>query len=238
MEKNMKKNNDMLKGPVLKSLLLFAFPILISNIFQQLYNTADTIIIGNQLGDMALAAIGASMAVFQLLVGFALGFGNGFGIVVARYFGQGDENKIKESVANSLIIGFGVIIIVMLISAVFLKPLLVALRTPDEIMDMAYSYIRIITMFSGVMFLYNLFAGLLRAIGNSVMPLVFLIISSMLNIGLDILFVVCLGFGVEGAAIATVIAQGALVIIVAMYMLKKLQYLFQSSNISNLIWLL
>lgn len=213
--------NDMLKGPVVRSLLMFALPLMISNIFQQLYNTVDTIVIGNELGDLALAALGASMAVFQLLVGFALGFGNGFGIVVARYFGAGDEDKIKESVANAMIIGVGVIILVMLASVFLLRPLLTWLRTPEEIFEMAYNYISIITLFAGVMFFYNFLAGLLRAIGNSVMPLVFLILSSLLNIVLDILFVVYMGYGIEGAAVATVIAQSTSVVVVAVYIMRK-----------------
>lgn len=220
--------NDMLSGPVLKSLLIFALPIFISNIFQQLYNTIDTIVIGNHLGDVSIAALGASMAVFQLLVGFALGFGNGFGIVIARFFGAGDEERIKQSVANGLIIGVFVILVVMITSIFLLEELLVALRTPVEILDMAYSYINIITMFVGVMFLYNLGAGLLRAIGNSMMPLVFLIISSLLNIGLDILFVIGLDYGIKGAAIATIIAQGVSVVLVFIYIVKKAPILVPS----------
>lgn len=221
-------NNNMIKGPVLKSLLLFALPIMVSNIFQQLYNTVDTIIVGNYLGEMSLAAIGASLAVYQLLVGFALGFGNGFGIVVARIYGRGDQEALKKSVASSLTIGFGVVILVMMIATVCLRPLLVALRTPIEIVDMAYDYIHIITMSVGIMFTYNLCSGLLRAIGNSIVPLLILILSSVLNIGLDLLFVVYLGTGIQGAAIATVLAQSVSVLVLIIYIWNKVGILVPS----------
>lgn len=164
---------DLLKDHILKSLLIFAIPILISNIFQQLYNTMDTMIVGNVLGDTSLAAIGACAAVYELLIGFALGVGNGLSIVTARSYGAHDEDLLKKSVAGSLVIGVILTLMIMLISFVFLYPLLELLKTPVEIIDESYSYIIIITMFVGVMFAYNLCAGLLRAIGNSVMPLVF-----------------------------------------------------------------
>ena len=167
---------DLLKDKILKALLLFAIPILVANIFQQLYNTMDTMIVGNFLGDTSLAAISACGAVYELLVGFALGLGNVLSIVSARNYGANDEKLVKKSVAGSLVIGLGITVIIMLISVFLLYPLLQLLQTPLDIIHEAYSYIIIIAMFVGVMFAYNLFAGLLRATGDSVMPLVFLII--------------------------------------------------------------
>lgn len=219
---------DLLKDHILKALLLFAVPILISNIFQQLYNTMDTMIVGNVLGDTSLAAIGACAAVYELLIGFALGVGNGLSIVTARSYGAHDEDLLKKSVAGSIVIGIVITIVIMLISFLFLYPLLELLKTPAEIIKESYSYIIMITMFVGVMFAYNLCAGLLRAIGNSVMPLVFLIISSLINVGLDLLLIIYFGMGIQGAAIATVIAQGISAILCIIYIFKKCPILIPS----------
>lgn len=216
---------DLLKGNILKSLLVFAIPLFISNLFQQLYNTADTMIVGHFLGDTSLAAIGACGAVYELLVGFALGIGNGMSMVVARSFGAKDEKLLKRAVAGALVIGAGVTVIVMIISRICLYPLLELLHTPQEIIEESYSYIFVVVMCVGVMFAYNLLAGLLRAIGNSVMPLVFLVISSIVNIGLDILFIVQFSMGIRGAAVATVIAQGFSALLCLMYILWKAKIL-------------
>lgn len=215
------RKNDLLKGPVLKELLLFTLPLFLSNLFQQLYNTVDTIIVGNHLGEMSLAAIGASMAIYQLLIGFSFGFGGGFGIVVARAFGSGDEDMLKKSVAGALTIGTAVVCVVMLIAGFFMEPLLVLLKTPEAIMEPAYNYIILITMFAGIAFLYNLTSGLLRAIGNSLMPLLFLVLASLLNIVLDVLFVIVMEWGIEGAAIATIIAQSVSLVLSLIYIWRK-----------------
>lgn len=214
-------NVDLLKGNVLKSLLIFTIPLLLSNVFQQLYNSVDTMIVGMTLGPQSLAAIGASAAVFELLVGFALGVGNGFSIVVARSFGSGDEERVKRSVAASLVSGVLVILLVMLLGHLFLYDLLEILNTPPEIIVEAYSYISFITQFIAIMFAYNLLAGLLRAIGNSVMPLIFLIISSLLNVGLDIIFIVNFNMGIRGAAVATVISQGVSAVLCLIYIYRR-----------------
>lgn len=217
----MNTNVDLLKGNILKSLIVFAIPLFISNLFQQLYNTVDIIIVGNFLGDTSLAAIGASSAVYELLIGFALGIGNGLSIVAARSYGADDTKLLRKSVAGSIIIGIFITIIIMVISKVFLMPLLRVLNTPENIIEESYSYISTITLFVGVMFAYNLCAGLLRAIGNSFMPLIFLIISSLLNIGLDILFITKFNMGIRGAAVATVISQGVSVVLCAWYIYSK-----------------
>lgn len=212
---------DLLKGNILKSLIIFAIPILISNIFQQLYNTVDIMIVGNFLGDTSLAAIGACTAIYDLLVGFALGIGNGLSIVTARSYGLNDEKMLKKSVAASIVIGIFITIIIMIISAVFLFPLLNFLDTPKEIINESYSYISTLTLCVFVMFAYNLGAGLLRAIGNSVMPLIFLMISSVINAVLVIIFITQFKMGVFGSAVATVIAQGISVILCIVYIYKK-----------------
>lgn len=212
---------DLLHGPILKSILLFAIPLFFSSVFQQLYNTMDTVIIGHTLGEEALAAMGAAGAIYDLLTGFSFGIGNGLAIVTARSYGSGDENYLKRSVAASIVIGICITAVITVAVRFILYPFLEILNTPAEIIDQAYAYISTITLFMGVMFAYNLCAGLLRAIGNSVMPLVFLILSSLLNIGLDFFFITQLSMGVQGAAVATVIAQGVSVIACLVYIGKK-----------------
>lgn len=224
---------NLLKGNILKSLIVFAIPLLISNLFQQLYNTVDIMIVGNYLGDTSLAAIGASTAVYDLLVGFALGIGNGLSIVVARSYGADDTKVLRKSVAGSIIIGIFITIIIMVISKVLLMPLLRMLNTPVNIIEESYSYISMITLFVGVMFAYNLCAGLLRAIGNSFMPLIFLIISSLLNIVLDILFITKFNMGIKGAAVATIIAQGISVILCVIYIYLKTKILIPDKRHFN-----
>ncbi len=212
---------DLLHGPILKSILLFAIPLFFSSVFQQLYNTMDTVIIGHTLGEEALAAMGAAGAVYDLLTGFSFGIGNGLAIVTARSYGSGDREYLKRSVAASIVIGICVTAVITVAVRFILYPFLEILNTPAEIIDQAYAYISTITLFMGVMFAYNLCAGLLRAIGNSVMPLVFLILSSLLNIVLDLFFIMQLSMGVRGAAVATVIAQGVSVIACLVYIGRK-----------------
>ena len=218
-------NVDLMHGPIFKSLLLFMLPILISNLFQQLYNTVDTMIVGNVLGDTALAAIGSCGSIYELLVGFGLGIGNGLAIVAARAYGAQDEDLLKRTVAGSLVIGLIASLTITTVGFFGLRPLLHLLDTPAEILEDAYSYIIVIDLGVIVMFAYNLCAGLLRAIGNSVMPLVFLLISSALNVLLDLWFIAGAGMGVRGAAVATVIAQGVSVVLCILYVLKKTRIL-------------
>lgn len=216
---------DLLHGPIMKSLIIFMIPILISNIFQQLYNAVDTAIVGNFLGENSLAAIGACAAVFEMLVQFCNSLGNGFSIVCGRAFGSGDEERIKKAVATSILIGAVTCVVLTMACIVGLKPLLQLIHTPAEIIEESHTYIHIIGLGLIVMFAYNLASCMLRAIGNSVMPLVFLIISSLLNIVLDILFITTFHMGVAGAAIATVLAQGVSVVLCIVYILKYSQIL-------------
>lgn len=213
------KSIDLLSSPIVSSLLTFALPILISNALQQFYNAADTTIVGNFLGFNSLAAIGATSAIYELIVGFAIGIANGMGIVVARHFGAGDIEKIKRAVAGSIVIGSVLSLAVMLVGGVWLYGLLRLVHIPENIIDEAYSYIYIIMIFFFLTFFYNWSASMLRAIGNSLTPLLILLVTSVINIGLDILFITRFNSGIKGAAIATVISQAisALLCIVYMY---------------------
>ena len=219
------RNVDLMNGPIFKSLLIFMLPILVSCLFQQLYNTVDTMIVGNVLGDTALAAIGACGAIYELLVGFGIGIGNGLAIVAARAYGAGDEDQLKQTVAGSIVIGIIASAVITLAGAAGLHPLLELLDTPAEILEDAYGYIIIIDFGVIVMFAYNLCAGLLRAIGNSFMPLVFLILSSVLNVILDLWFIAALGMGVAGAGVATVISQGVSVALCILYVFRSARLL-------------
>ena len=213
------KSIDLLSSPIVSSLLTFALPIFISNALQQFYNAADTTIVGNFLGFNSLAAIGATSAIYELIVGFAIGIANGMGIVVARHFGAGDIEKIKKAVAGSIVIGSVLSLAVMLVGGVWLYGLLRLVHIPENIIDEAYSYIYIIMIFFFLTFFYNWSASMLRAIGNSLTPLLILLVTSVINIGLDILFITKFNTGIKGAAIATVISQAisALLCIVYMY---------------------
>ncbi len=212
---------SLLEGPIFKTIVLFAVPILVSNLFQSFYNMVDTMIVGNILGDSALAAVGSTASIYDLLVGFGLGLGNGMAIVVARAFGSGNRTTMKKAVAGCLVVGLFTSVIVAVLGLIFLRPLLRLLNTPAEIMEEAFRYISVIILFSLVLFLYNLCASLLRAVGNSVIPLLFLIFSSCLNIGLDLLFIALLQMGVQGAAVATVLAQGISCVLCLIYIVAK-----------------
>lgn len=238
----MKNTINMTEGNILRNLIFFAVPILIGNIFQQLYNVADTAIIGNLLGDSALAAVGASAPVYGLLIGFAGGLTNGFAVVIARYFGAKNDREMKKAVSLTYILS-GIIALVLTVTGVIIiRPLLAALQTPDEIITDTGNYMTIIILFSTVTIAYNMLAGMMRAVGNSKAPLYFLIASTFVNIGLDFLFVKGFDMGVSGAAYATVISQGVSVVLCFIYALRKCDFLlfrrsdltFDRSMLSNL----
>lgn len=212
---------NFLHGGIFGPMLRFALPVFISSIFQQFYNLADTMIVANYLGDEALAAIGATASIYDLLVGFAIGLSGGLAVVTARSYGAGDLEQVKRSVAYALVIGAAVSLGITLLAQWLLSPLLLALNTPADILEQAYSYISAITLFTFVMFAYNLLSGLLRAIGDSVMPLVFLIFSSLVNVVLDIEFITRFSMGIAGAAYATVISQGLSAALCVVYLWKK-----------------
>lgn len=216
-----KTSVNLLQGSIAKSLLMFSLPLLFSNVFQQLYNTIDVTLVGNILGDTALAAIGASTPIYDLLVGFALGIGNGLAMVMARCYGARDEKRFHRSVATAIMIGGIMAFLVTVAAQIGCRPLLELLDTPQEVLAEAESYISTITMFTVVMLGFNLCSGILNATGNSLIPMIFLMISSALNIGLDYVLIAVAGMGVQGAAVATVIAQGCSVILCVIYMLRK-----------------
>ncbi len=219
------KRLDLTTAPVLKSLLIFSLPILISNIFQQLYNTTDTMIVGNFMGSNSLAAIGATSSLFELIVGFAIGVGNGMGIVVARYYGARKEEELKKSVAGAMVVGVVLTLFIMLIAITLLHPLLNLLQTPKNIITQAYDYIFLIMICVGVTIAYNLGAGILRAIGDSMAALYILIFAALFNVVLDLVFILKCHLGIQGAALATIVAQGVSALLCIVYILKKARLL-------------
>ena len=200
-------NVDFLQGPIIRSLVIFAIPLFVSSIFQQMYSMVDTMIIGNYLGDEALAAMGACASISDLLVGFCLGVGSGLSVVIARSYGSGNEKQVKKSVAMTIILSALVTGVISGFGSLILKPILELLNTPAEIIDQSYSYVSTIMAGALVTLAYNVCAGMLRAIGNSVMPLLFLIVASVLNVALDVVFISEFHMGVRGAAVATVSGQ-------------------------------
>ena len=229
-----KTSVNLLDGPILRSIIAFAIPILISNIFQQLYNTADIMIVGRYLGPNALAGVGATAAIFELVIGFALGVGNGMGVVIARCFGAQDMTQLKHAVASTLVIGFGLSLIVSTLGHFGMYPLLEFLGTPTEIIDLSYQYIHMIVLCVGVTFAYNLCAGLLRAVGDSQAALYFLIFSALINIILDLFFITQLHLGVQSAGLATIISQGLSAILCYFYIRKRANFLLPQRK--HFIW--
>lgn len=212
---------DLTKGNTLRLILGFAFPLAIGNIFQIFYSLVDTRIVGSFLGENALAAVGSTSSLNNMIIGFLMGMTNGFAIIVARYFGAKDEKGLRKSAAATFSMGTLLSVLFTIVSVLGLRPVLVALQTPEELLEQAYQYFRIILIGMTGAMLYNVCAGLFRAVGDSMTPLLFLIASTGVNIGLDLLFVCVLDMGVEGAATATVISQVLSFLGCFAYMQKK-----------------
>lgn len=212
---------DLTKGKILPLLLGFAVPIAVGNIFQLFYSLADTRIVGSYLGEGALAAVGATSSLNNMIIGFLLGMTNGFAIIVARYFGAKDHDNLKRAVAATFILGIGMAFIFTIVSVSLLRFILVGLQTPKNLLDLSVEYFRIILFGMTGAMLYNVCAGLFRAIGDSLTPLLFLIASTFVNIGLDLLFVCVFHLGVAGAAWATILSQYGSFACCFIYMRKR-----------------
>jgi len=216
---------DLTKGNITKILFTFAIPILIGNVLQLTYSLVDTRIVGSSLGENALAAVGATSSLSSLLIGFLQGLTNGFAVIAARYFGALDKKSLKKCVAASFFIGIIFSILLTTFSLIFLKPLLLLLHTPDNVMNLSYSFIFIIFAGMTASMLYNICASILRAIGDTITPLIFLALSVVINIILDFFFILNLHMGVKGAAIATVTAQVISFFACFIYMNKRYEIL-------------
>lgn len=216
----MQKN--LTQGSVAKTLLLFSLPMIAGNLLQQLYNIADTLIVGRFLGSDALAAVGSSYALMTFLTSIFLGLCMGSGAVFSIRFGEGDEEQLQKSIAASFLLILTTAVVINVLVFWLIDPIMGLLQVPKEIYGMMRGYLWVI--FAGIVavFFYNFFASLLRAVGNSMIPLIFLAVSAVLNIGLDLWFVIGLDWGVKGAAIATVISQYVSGIGITVYTYKKM----------------
>lgn len=212
---------DMTTGSPVKLIITFSIPLLIGNIFQQFYSMADTVIVGRILGVDALAAVGSTGAMAFLVNGFVIGITSGFAVLVSQRFGANDEEGVKKSFASSLILSAIMTIIVTAVSMWSARPLLELMNTPDNIMSDALSYIIVIYAGNIAIIFYNMLSSILRALGDSKTPLYFLIIASVLNIILDIVFILNFNMGVAGAAYATIISQSVSAILCAFYIVKR-----------------
>lgn len=197
----------MTTGNIPKHLVKFAVPLVLGNLFQLTYNATDSIIVGRFVGKNALAAVGTANPIMNIVMFFIVGICMGASILMSEYFGAGDIKKFKREVSTTMIAGLIFTIIMISICVIMTKPILMLIRTPDDILLDATNYLRIIFFGLIFTFLYNIYASTLRSIGDSKTPLIFLIISSILNVVMDIIFVVYFKMGVSGAAIATVIAE-------------------------------
>ena len=217
--------NDMTVGNPMKIIFGFTLPIFVGNVFQQFYNMADAVIVGKFVGNKALAAVGSTGTIMFLIYGFVVGMTAGFTVLTAQKFGAGDMKGMRKTVAGAGILSFVVGALLTILFMAFMKPLLILMNTPSDIFADAYSYIMIVSGGILAQMLYNLLSSILRALGNSKLPLVFLIISALLNIVLDLVFIVGFGMGAKGDAVATVIAQGVSGILCLFYIIAKIPIL-------------
>lgn len=216
---------DMTTGNPLRLILLFTLPVLIGNLFQQFYNMVDAIIVGQFLGEDALAAVGATGSIVFFILGFAMGIAQGFGVMVSQAFGAKDIPRLKHYVGVSLILGVVISAVLTVLTVAFSRDFLMLLNTPDNILAMSDSYLRIIFLGTVCNMFYNIASGILRGVGDSKTPLYFLILSSVINIILDLFFIVTLKWNVAGAAYATIIAQGISALLCFVYMFRKFEIL-------------
>ena len=220
----MTKANDLTQGKVMQLVLKFYFPMLLTNMLQQMYNIVDTVIVGKGIGDNALAAVGNMSSLTFLIFGFAMGLANGFSVIIAQYFGAKDYANLRRSVASSIVLSGVIGLVLTAVSVVFLHPTLVLLQTDSVIMHdgLVYGYL----IFGGLIttIAYNLCSCILRALGDSKTPFIAIIVSTIVNIALDIFTIYVLKAGVAGAAIATLTAQ-AISVLICYSKLKKLSIL-------------
>ncbi len=216
---------DLTQGNPFSLILGFSVPVLFGFLFQQFYNIVDTAIVGKFLGKEALAAVGATGSLNFLVIGFCMGVCNGFAIPIAQKFGAKDFSLMRKFVMSAAYLSVIFSVVLTVLTVVFCRPLLILMRTPENIIDGAAGYIGVIFAGIPVIFLYNLTAGIIRSLGDSKTPLYFLIIASVLNIVLDVVFITVFGWGVVGAAVATVISQGISGVMCLFYMSKKFEVL-------------
>lgn len=202
-----KRGNLMTEGPIVKQIVMFAIPLLLGNLFQQLYNTVDSIIVGNFVGSDALAAVGSSGSIINLIVSLLMGITLGSSVVISNYFGARDIEHMRKAIHTSIALGLIAGAIIMIVGVVFSPQILIWMGTPQNVLTQSTLYLRIIFMGMVGSMLYNVGGSIFRAVGDSRHPLYYLIFASLMNIVLDLVFVVGFHMGITGAALATIISQ-------------------------------
>ncbi len=232
--------HDMTSGNPMRIILSFTIPIFIGNVFQQFYNMADAVIVGKFVGTKALAAVGSTGTIMFLIYGFVVGMTAGFTVLTAQKFGAGDMDAMRKTVAGASILSLIVGVLLTAGFMMFMRPWLEVMNTPEDIYADAYAYIMIISAGILAQMLYNLLASILRALGNSKVPLYFLILSAALNIVLDLVLIIVFHMGAAGAAVATVISQGVSGILCFIYIVKKVPVLHMKRDdwrpTGSLLW--
>lgn len=202
-----KESVSLTEGPIARGLIAFAFPIFLSNLFQQLYNSIDAAVVGSFAGDEALAAVGSTGSLINLLIGLFLGLATGAGILYSMHYGAGDWQGLKKIIDGAMFLSAATGAAISVLGFIFSRPMLVWVATPDNVLDLSVSYLRIYLAGTVITMIYNVGAGLLRAEGDSRRPLLYLVAGGLTNLVLDLLFVAVFDMGVTGAALATVLAQ-------------------------------
>ena len=216
---------DMTSGSPAKMIFHFTLPIFIGNVFQQFYSMADTVIVGKFIGTKALAAVGSTGTIMFLINGFVLGMTAGFTVLTAQKFGAGDMKAMRQTVGSAALLGIIMSVILTAVGMLGMRPLLTFMQTPDDIFRDAYAYIMVICAGIGAQMLYNLLSSVLRALGNSKVPLYFLILAALLNIVLDMVFIIVFHMGAAGAAWATIVSQGISGLLCLVYIIKAVPVL-------------
>lgn len=223
-------SKDMTQGSPMKLIFAFFIPLMLGMLFQQFYSMMDTIIVGKFLGVQALAAVGSTGSVNFMVIGFCMGVCNGFAIPVAQQFGAKDYEALRRYVANGIFLAAALAASMTIVVCLLCRNILKWMNTPADIIDGAYNYIFVIFVGIPVIYLYNLLSGFIRSLGDSKSPLIFLIISSLLNIALDLVLILLFDMGVAGAAWATVISQGISGVLCLRYIQKKFEILQLSKD--------
>lgn len=216
---------DMTEGTPWKRILLFTIPMLLGNIAQQLYTAVDSAVVGTYVGDNALAAVGSATPIFNLLLVLFIGISVGAGIMVSQYFGGRKREELSTTIGNCIVLTLIASVFVMIVATIIARPLLELLKTPDEIIDWSASYLRILFLGAAGLAFYNILSGILRGLGDSVSALVYLLVAAVINVVLDLLFVIKFDMGVAGVALATVIAQ-AVSSVLCLIKLMRMKRLF------------
>ena len=212
---------DMTEGNIFRHIIAFALPLMVGNLFQQLYNTVDTWVVGNYVGDAAYSAVGTVGPVVNMLIGFFTGLTNGAGVVISQYFGAGQTDKVRKTVHTSVVMTL-ILGVIFTVLGIFMTPFMVGwMGAVDEVAAEQNVYLTI--YFAGIMglMIYNMGSAILRAVGNSTLPFFFLVVSALINIVLDLVFVLSFGMGVDGVAYATIIAQGISAVLVIVVLFKS-----------------